>query len=111
MFEGMALFRRNVARDSYQGSYQGRLRGTTSEVLGKVLGKWCLEPAQPAGRPYTQEGLPNDVLLRDGADDAGVGRVSPVVSHDENVSVWHPNRAVGAFIRQLGIEVRLFPAL
>jgi hypothetical protein len=64
--------------------------------------------ANPAsGRPEVQEGLADNALLRDGAADAGAGRVGAIVSHDEDVSIRYGHRAVGTFAREFGIEVRL----
>ena len=51
-----------------------------------------------ARRPEAKKHLADDVLLRDGAEDAGVAGVGPIVPHNENVFGWYLYRTEGTLV-------------
>ena len=64
-------------------------------MLGLMLVLYGLGSAEPAWRPEAHGDLSDQVLFRNGTEEAGVVGVHPVVSHDEDVVLGHDHRAEG----------------
>src|SRR5918997_2406248 len=95
-----------------------RMTGTSSTAFSRALLRPARslpstleEAAYPVQRPEAQEGLALYVLLGQGAEDAGVRRVGPVVAHHEDVVLRDRGRGEKGPVGELLVRVGLLLGL